>query len=148
MRLKVRWSLVGLLLLCASTVVEAVRATRHPRLMEMIALFRQRHPELIAYVAPTDAGFTGYKDRRRSDDPQQAEAGVVLAYMLDENEFRPHGIRSLSRLTWSIRLCYHVGGQEFKAVPARNRIPACSAATPTGGGRCGCRSMCCSCGRC
>ena len=47
MRLKVR-SLVGLLPLCASTVFEGDVSTRYPRLMEMIALFRQRHPELIS----------------------------------------------------------------------------------------------------
>src|SRR6187401_3596009 len=63
MRLKVR-SLVGLLPLCASTVVESDFTTRYPRLMELIALFRKRHPELISHVAPTDGGFIGYKERR------------------------------------------------------------------------------------
>src|SRR6202022_3815744 len=63
MRLKVR-SLVGLLPLCASTVFEANAVTRYPKLMELIGQFRKRHPELISHVAPTDAGFTGHKDRR------------------------------------------------------------------------------------
>ena len=45
MRLKVR-SLVGLLPLCASTVFPGSLAERFPRLNEMIALFRKRHPEL------------------------------------------------------------------------------------------------------
>src|SRR5262245_5989051 len=63
MRLKVR-SLVGLLPLCASTVFDAGFATRNPRLTELIALFRRRHPELISHVAPTEAGFTGHKGRR------------------------------------------------------------------------------------
>src|SRR5215475_5333542 len=62
-RLNVR-SMVGLLPLCASTVIEAAAATRYPRLGEMIALFRKRHPELISHVAPTDEGFIGYKGRR------------------------------------------------------------------------------------
>src|SRR6476469_438144 len=52
-RLKVR-SLVGLLPLCASTFFEADDVTRHPKLMELIELFKKRHPELVAAVAPTE----------------------------------------------------------------------------------------------
>ena len=74
-RLKVR-SLVGLLPLCASTVFEEDAVIRYPKLMEMIDLFRKRHPELVSHVAPTDAGFKGYKGRRLLVDPQQAEAGA------------------------------------------------------------------------
>ncbi len=75
MRLKVR-SLVGLLPLCASTVFEADAVTRYPKLMEMIALFRKRHPELVSHVAPTDEGFIGYKGTAAVVDPQQEEAGA------------------------------------------------------------------------
>ncbi len=97
MRLKVR-SLVGLLPLCASTVFEADAVTRHPKLMEMIALFRKRHPELVSHVAPTDEGFIGYKGRRLLSILNKKKLERVLGYMLDENEFLgPHGIRSLSR---------------------------------------------------
>src|SRR5258705_4632572 len=53
MRLKVR-SLVGLLPLCASTVFEGDAAARHPKLLELIAQFRKRHPELVSQVAPRD----------------------------------------------------------------------------------------------
>ena len=114
MRLKVR-SLVGLLPLCASTVVEPDFATRYPRLMEMIALFRKRHPELISHVAPTDAGFIGYKDRRLLSILNKKKLERVLAYMLDENEFLgPHGIRSLSRYHLEHPFVFHVGGQEYK----------------------------------
>src|SRR5260370_37253328 len=52
MRLKVR-SLVGLLPLCAATVFEADVVTRHPKLMEMYALFRKRHPQGVHHVGPT-----------------------------------------------------------------------------------------------
>ena len=62
-RLQVR-SLVGLLPLCASTVFEEHNLTDHPRLRELIAIARKRHPELIAHIAPTDDGFIGYKNRR------------------------------------------------------------------------------------
>ena len=54
MRLKVR-SMVGLLPLCASTVFEADSVTRYPKLMEMIAQFRQ---------APPGAGFPRGADGR------------------------------------------------------------------------------------
>src|SRR5436189_4875849 len=60
MRLKVR-SLVGLLPLCASTVFSADATSRLPKLAELIALFRKRHPEFVSHVAPTDAGFLGYE---------------------------------------------------------------------------------------
>ena len=113
-RLKVR-SLVGLLPLCASTVLEASDATRFPKLTEMIALFRKRHPELISHVAPTDAGFIGYKDRRLLSILNKKKLERVLAYMLDENEFLgPHGIRSLSRYHLDHPFIFHVGGQEYK----------------------------------
>ena len=114
MRLKVR-SLVGLLPLCASTVIEASDATRFPRLAEMIALFRKRHPELISQVAPTDAGFIGYKDRRLLSIFNKKKLERVLAYMLDENEFLgPHGIRSVSRYHLEHPFVFHVHGQEYK----------------------------------
>ena len=81
----------------------------------MIALFRKRHPELISHVAPTDAGFIGYKDRRLLSILNKQKLERVLGYMLDENEFLgPHGIRSLSRYHLEHPFVFHVGGQEYK----------------------------------
>ncbi len=114
MRLKVR-SLVGLLPLCASTVFEGDAVTRHPKLMEMIALFRKRHPELVSHVAPTDEGFIGYKGRRLLSILNKKKLERVLGYMLDENEFLgPHGIRSLSRYHLDHPFTFWVGHQEYK----------------------------------
>jgi len=114
MRLKVR-SLVGLLPLCASTVFEGDALVRYPKLMEMIALFRKRHPELVAHVAPTDEGFIGYKGRRLLSILNKKKLERVLGYMLDENEFLgPYGIRSLSRYHLDHPFVFWVGGQEFK----------------------------------
>jgi mannosylglycerate hydrolase MGH1-like protein len=114
MRLKVR-SLVGLLPLCASTVFEANAAERYPKLMEMIALFRTRHPEVVSHVAPTGEGFTGYKGRRLLSILNQQKLERVLAYLLDENEFLgPHGIRSLSRYHLEHPFVFHVGSEEYK----------------------------------
>ena len=81
----------------------------------MIALFRKRHPELVSHVAPTDAGFIGYKERRLFSILNKKKLERVLAYMLDENEFLgPHGIRSLSRYHLEHPFVFHVGGQEYK----------------------------------
>jgi hypothetical protein len=79
-------------------VFEADSITRNPQLMELIAQFGKRHPELAAQVAPTDAGFIGYKQRRLLSILNMKKLERVLSYMLNENEFLgPHGIRSLSR---------------------------------------------------
>jgi hypothetical protein len=113
-RLKIR-SMVGLLPLCASTVFEPDVAERYPRLLEMIALFRKRHPELISHVAPTDAGFVGYKGRRLLSILNKKKLERVLAYLLDEKEFLgPHGIRSLSRYHLEHPFVFQVAGQEYK----------------------------------
>jgi hypothetical protein len=114
MRLKVR-SLVGLLPLCASTVFEADAVTRYPKLMELIAQFRKRHPELVSHVAPTDAGFDGYKGRKLLSILNKRKLERVLGYMLDESEFLgPHGIRSLSRHHLEHPFVFHVAGQEYR----------------------------------
>jgi hypothetical protein len=112
-RLKVR-SMVGLLPLCASTVFEGDVATKYPKLMEMIALFRKRHPELVAQVAPTDEGFIGHKGRRLLSTLNKKKLKSVLAYLLDEREFLgPYGIRSLSRYHLDHPFKFWVGHQEF-----------------------------------
>ena len=112
-RLKVR-SMVGLLPLCASTTLEADIATRYPKLNELVALFKKRHPELISHIAPTEHGFLGYKDRRLLSLVNKSKLERVLGYLLDEQEFLgPYGLRSLSRyhLDHPFSLC--AGNQEY-----------------------------------
>jgi hypothetical protein len=114
MRLQVR-SMVGLLPLCASTVFEGDIGTRFPKLMEMIDLFRARHPELVSQVSPTDRGFKGYKDRRLLAVLNRQKLERVLGYLLDENEFLgPYGIRSLSRYHRDHPFTFYVGQQRFE----------------------------------
>ena len=98
MRLKVR-SMVGLLPLCAATVFEPGTAEQRPRLMEMITLFRKRHPEVWKKIATAeDQSVGGYEGRRLASVCNKEKLQRVLAYMLDENEFfGPYGIRSLSK---------------------------------------------------
>jgi hypothetical protein len=113
-RLKVR-SMVGLLPLCACTTIEADMATRHPKLMELVALFRKRHPEVIAHVAPTAEGFTGYAGRRLLSPLTRTKLERILARLLDEDEFLgPYGIRSLSRHHLENPFVFQVAGQEFR----------------------------------
>jgi Mannosylglycerate hydrolase MGH1-like glycoside hydrolase domain len=121
-RLKVR-SMVGLLPLCASTVFPPDTDQKFPRLHEMIALFRKRHPELVSHVSPTDAGFVGWNGRRLLAILNHKKLVRVLAYLLDEEEFLgPHGIRSLSRYHLDHPFVFWVGGQEYevKYLPAES----------------------------
>ena len=63
--------------------------------------------------------------------------------MLDENEFlSPYGIRALSRYHADHPYVFQAGGQEYRVSLPAGRVghAACSAATPTGAGRSGCRS--------
>lgn len=114
MRLKIR-SLVGLLPLCASSVFGGDVVTRFPKLVEMIALFRKRHPEVMSHVAPTEEGFTGYKERRLLSILNKKKLTCVLGYMLDENEFLgPYGIRSLSKFHQENPFTFRVGNEEYR----------------------------------
>ncbi len=114
MRLKVR-SLVGLLPLCASTVFEAGVVARNPRMMELVEIFKKRHPDLLKHIAPADNTFKGYSDRRLLSVCSKEKIERILAYMLDENEFfGPYGIRSLSRYHLEHPFTLNIGGQEHR----------------------------------
>jgi len=113
-RLKVR-SMVGLLPLCASTVFDEDIATRHPRVLELIALFKKRHPDVVAHVAPTVDGFIGHAGRRLLSPLTRTKLERILACLLDEEEFLgPHGIRSLSRHHLDSPFVFRAGGQEHR----------------------------------
>ena len=114
MRLKVR-SMVGLLPLCASTVFESGLVARNPRMVELVELFRKRHPDLLKHIAPADGSFVGYANRRLMSVCNKQKIERILTYMLDENEFfGPYGIRSLSKYHLDHPFVFHLNGQEFK----------------------------------
>jgi hypothetical protein len=114
MRLKVR-SMVGLLPLCASTVLEANGVLRrHPRLGELLELFKKRHPDLLQHITAGE-GFTGYAGRSLMSVCSKNKIEKILNYLLDENEFfGPYGIRSLSKYHQDHPFIFHLNGQEFK----------------------------------
>jgi hypothetical protein len=124
-RLKTR-SMVGLLPLCASTMFEADLQNRHPKLLELIAIFKKRHPEVLAQVAPTVDGFVGHAGRRLLSPLTRTKLERILKYVLDENEFlSPYGIRSLSRYHLEHPFIFQAGGQE-------NRVQYLPAESNTG----------------
>ena len=113
-RLKVR-SMVGLLPLCATTVIEQWQRDRLPRVMTGMQERLRRIPELMETIHPTGPGHLGVADRgiMAMVNPQRLRR--ILTKMLDENEFlSPYGIRSLSKYHEQHPYVFHVHGQEFR----------------------------------
>jgi len=106
---------VGLLPLCASTVFEGRVLAQHPRMLELVEMFKKRHPELLKHIAPADEKFVGYDSRRLLSVCNKQKVEKILAYMLDENEFfGPYGIRSMSKYHLEHPFIFQFEGQEYK----------------------------------
>jgi hypothetical protein len=119
-QLKVR-SLVGLMPLCAATVLDADLAARHPELTaavtEFAALFSDAVPSLAHLPGPSPDGdrLLALVDERR--------LRRILAIMLDEREFLgPHGIRAISRRHLEEPCEFEWGGErhEVRYLPAES----------------------------
>jgi hypothetical protein len=111
-RIRVR-SMVGLLPLCATTLMTGGMLTRFPNLARRIIAFLDRNPQLRARVpAPLKAGPDG---RRIITMLDEGKLRRVLGYMLDENEFfGPYGIRALSQYHRDHPFIAHVHGDEYR----------------------------------
>ena len=96
-RLKVR-SLVGLLPLCATSIIEKEQRERIPNAMATIMENQRRMPELMKSIHPTGPGHFGVNERGILALVNPDRLRRILSKMLDENEFLgPHGIRSISK---------------------------------------------------
>jgi Mannosylglycerate hydrolase MGH1-like glycoside hydrolase domain len=109
--LKVR-SLVGLLPLCAATVLDGELAQRYPQLVERATWFLHRFaesiPELMELPGPNPEGH------RLLSLVSEGRLRRILAVMLDEQEFLgPHGIRAISRRHLENPCVFEWGGQEY-----------------------------------
>ena len=113
-RLKVR-SMVGLLPLCATTVIEAWQRERIPRALEWIMKRARRIPELTETMHPTGPGHLGVAERGIMALVNPERLRRILTRMLDENEFlSPYGIRSISKFHQQHPYVFHVDGQEYR----------------------------------
>jgi hypothetical protein len=96
-RLKVR-SLVGLLPVCATTVIEPWQRDRVPNAMSLLSERLKRMPELTRDIHPTGPGFLGVGGRGIAALVNPERLRRILTRVLDEKEFlSPYGIRALSR---------------------------------------------------
>jgi hypothetical protein len=113
-RLKVR-SLVGLLPLCATTVIEKAQREQIPSAMSYVQERMRRMPELSATIHPTGVGHFGVADRGVLALVNPERLRRILTKMLDENEFLgPHGIRSISKFHKRHPYVFRVNGQEHR----------------------------------
>jgi hypothetical protein len=113
-RLKVR-SMVGLLPLCATTVVEEWQRELVPRAFVQVLKRWNRMPELSLTMHPTGPGHYGVSNRGIMAMVTPERLRRILTKMLDEKEFlSPYGIRSLSKFHENHPYIFHVNGQEHR----------------------------------
>jgi len=119
-RLKVR-SMVGLLPLCATSIIEPWQRERIPKVQKTLTERVQRMPELLASIHPTGPGHLGYGERGLAALVGPERLRRILSRMLDENEFlSPYGIRALSRYHADHPYIFNVIDQQHRV----NYLPA------------------------
>ena len=113
-RLKVR-SMVGLLPLCATTVVEKWQRDRVPRLTAGLHDRWRQMPELRESIHATGPGHFGIAERGLMGLVNENRLRRILTRMLDESEFlSAYGIRSLSRYHADHPYVCSVQGQKYQ----------------------------------
>jgi hypothetical protein len=112
--LKVR-SMVGLLPLCATTVIEKYQRERAPNAVKHLRERLDRMPALAASIHATGAGHLGIGQRGILALVNEERLKRILARMLDEKEFlSEYGIRSLSRYHAEHPYVFNVAGKEYR----------------------------------
>jgi len=113
-RLKVR-SMVGLLPLCATSILEPYQRERLPRVTEQFRDRLSRMPEVARSIHPTGAGHLGVGERGIMALVTPEKLRRMLSYLLDEGEFlSPYGIRALSRHHAAHPYVFEVHGDEYR----------------------------------
>ncbi len=113
-RLKVR-SLVGLLPLCATTVIEPWQRERVPKILAHFQDRIRRSPALLQGIHPTGDGRLGFGQRGIMAVVNEQRLRRILEKMLDEREFlSPYGIRALSRFHEENPYVFDVGGRDHR----------------------------------
>jgi hypothetical protein len=113
-RLRVR-SMVGLLPLCATTVIEPWQRELIPQVIEAFVARGRQMPGLLKAIHPTGPGHFGVNERGIVALLNPERLRRVLSKMLDENEFLgPYGLRALSKFHEKNPYIFHVSGQEYR----------------------------------
>ena len=113
-RLKVR-SMVGLLPLCGTMVIEPWQRERVPSVVEPLRQRLKRMPELLASVHATGSDHVGVAGRGIMALVNEGRLRRILSRMLDEGEFlSPYGIRALSRYHLRHPYVFTAHGQEYR----------------------------------
>ena len=113
-RLKVR-SMVGLLPLCATTVLEPWQRDRVPKSVASYAERAKKMPELTKVIHPTGPGHFGVGNRGITALVTPERLRRILTKMLDEEEFlSPYGIRSLSKFHQKHPYVFHVQDHDYR----------------------------------
>jgi hypothetical protein len=113
-RLKVQ-SMVGLLPLCASTVVEPWQRERVPNLVAHFEKRLLRNPEFRNNIHATGEGQFGFAGRGIMAVVNGERLRRILTRMLDEEQFlSAYGIRALSRRHAEHPYVFNVSGQEYR----------------------------------
>ena len=119
-RLKVR-SLVGLLPMCATTIVEPWQRQRVPKIEAHFRERVRRVPALLQGIHPTGEGARGWGGRGILAVVDQHRLRRILTKLVDEREFlSPFGIRALSQFHKRHPYVFRVGKSEYKV----NYLPA------------------------
>jgi hypothetical protein len=113
-RLKVR-SMVGLLPLCATTVIEQAQRERVPKTLVKIGERLRRMPELSKTMHPVGPNHYGVAGRTLLALVNPERLRRILTKMLDEQEFlSAYGIRALSRFHEHHPYVFRAGGQDHR----------------------------------
>ncbi len=113
--------MVGLLPLCATTVIDPWQRERVPRAGAILRERLERMPQLFDYIHPTGPGHLGVGQRGMAAIVNPDRLRRILSRVLDENEFlSPYGIRALSRFHADHPYVFTVAGQGVpRELPSR-----------------------------